>query len=137
MVVFVVFMLMVVFVLMMSRQTVFDEDGPFGTSLVGILLKSVDHIFVGAINVEMVRVGGCDDREEGVKLQERAVVLIGLDHDIFAIVVDHQIAADVFGDAAKESRTADVSFAKQMRNHGTSGCFAVSAGNGNAFFAFG
>ena len=82
---------------MYKRQDALDE-----------LCEGLLHGFVGAVDVEMVGVYGRDDRHVGPQAEERAVELVGLDRQPRP-VAQHQIAAEVFRDAAQKGASGPLS----------------------------
>ena len=68
-------------------------------------MEGFDKVGMGAVGVEVVGIGGGDDSHVGMQLQEGTVILVGLHHHIFTLVVDMQIAAEVLADATQKGRT--------------------------------
>ena len=129
--------MVVLVVVVVFHEAFLEEEGAVGIGLVGILLESLNQFLVSAIDVEVVGVGGGDDRVVGVQLEEGAVVFISLHNNIFAVVVDKQVAVDILRDAAKECRATNRRRVEEMSYHGTGSSLAVGAGDGDALAAAG
>ena len=71
----------------------------------------------GAINVEVVIVSGSDNAAIGMQLKKGAVVLVGLDYHIVAMVVDHDVRVEIFGYATEKSTTSQWSVAKNVSHN--------------------
>ena len=113
----------------------FEEEMTVRLGLISELEVSPKHILMSAVDIKMVGVGSGNDRDIGVELEEGAVVFVGLDNDILAVVVDEEIGVEVFADTTKEGTASTVGFGKQVGYHGRGSGFSVATGNGNAFLA--
>lgn len=91
----------------LEKGALLEEKMAVGANLVGKLNIGIHQLLVGAINVEVVSVGGGDDSIVGMKLQERAVVFIGFDHDIVARRAYYEVATKILANAAEESSAAE------------------------------
>ena len=80
----------------------------------------------------MVGVGSGDDGGIRCQVVERAVELVGLDDDIGARVVDEEVRAIVFRDAAEEGVAAHMALVQNVSRHGRGGCLSVCAGYAEA-----
>ena len=76
----------------------FVDEQSFGNE-VGEIHKCLGECFRGAVNVEVVRVNGCDNGQIGVQSMKAAIEFVGLKHNDFAFVgqVDAVCFADVVG----------------------------------------
>ena len=115
-----------------SEDAIFEEEMSVGLGLIGKLEVGLEHVLVGAIDVKVIGVGSSDDGDVGIELEERAVVLVGLDNNIFALVVDKKIAIEVLADTSEEGAASTGGFAQQMGNHSGSGSLSMAAGDGDA-----
>ena len=68
---------------------------------------------------------------------EGAVVLVGLDHGVVAVVADQEVGAVVVGDAAEEGVTAHVALVQQVRQHGGGRRLAMRARDAESALAAG
>ena len=85
-----------------TEDALLEEETSVGVGLVGELEISLHHGLMGTIDIQMVGVGGSDDGHVRMKLEEGAIILVGLDDDIVAIVVHEEVAIEVFADTAQE-----------------------------------
>ena len=69
-VVVVLFFAVVMMIVRLKGETLFQDEGAFGVHLRGELVEGLEKVFVGAIDVEVVVVCGRDDCTVGVQLQE-------------------------------------------------------------------
>ena len=120
-----------------TENTVFKKKESLGLRLVGELQVGLEHMFVSAVNIQVVGVGGGNDGDIRIELEERAVVFVGLDNDILTLVVNHKVAVEVLTDAAKKSATAAGSLAQQVCDECRSSGFSVTTSNGDALLATG
>ena len=118
-----------------KEDILLEEKVSLRICLFGKLQVGFHHVFMGAIDVEVVGVGGCDDGHVGMQLEERAVVLVSLDNNIFAVVVNQQVAVEVLADTSEESAAAAGSTGKEVGNHGGGGGLPVASGNSYATLA--
>ena len=85
-----------------TEDALLEEETSVGVGLVGELEISLHHGLMGTIDIQMVGVGGSDNGHVRMKLEEGAIILVGLDDDIVAIVVHEEVAIEVFADTAQE-----------------------------------
>ena len=85
-----------------------DDECASGVDERGIVLEALPIGLGGAVDVEVVGVGGGDDGNVGRQLVERAVILVGFDDHVVALVGEQQVGAIVLRDATEESGGAHV-----------------------------
>ena len=84
------------------KYSFFDKNMPAVFRLVGKLCIGLKQCVMIAVDVQMVSICGCNYCKIGVQLQERAIILVGLNHNILAIVVYQQVAAQILAYATEK-----------------------------------
>src|SRR5690606_38311903 len=82
-----------------------------------------------SINIQMIAFNRCDHSHFGIKGQEGAVVFVGFDYCIAAVIVNQQVAVVIGADPAEKGIAAESAFGKNVRYKGRRGRFTVRTGN--------
>jgi len=54
----------------LEGEALFEDEGAFGVDLYGELVEGLEEVVVGAVDVEMVVIGGSDDSAIRMQLEE-------------------------------------------------------------------
>ena len=103
------------------------HQGASGADEFGEMSEALQVCFFGAVDVEVVGVGGRDDGYVGLQAVEGAVVLVGLGHGPGRGGGEQQVAVVVAEYAAEEGVAAHAACVEHVGGHGRSGGLAVCA----------
>ena len=77
------------------------------------------------VDIEVIRIGSCDNTHPRTKPMERAVELVGLNDDIVALVGQDIVGAVVLGDTTEESIAVDMTLMHDMCTHCRCRCLSM------------
>ena len=117
-------------------QTGVDDERSSGLDERGVVAEALEIGFLGAVDVQMVGVGGCDDAHPGTQPVETAVKLVSLNHDVVALAED-VVGAIVLGDSSEEGVAVYVALVHDVGTHGGCGGLAVGSGKAQALVGAG
>ena len=90
-----------------------------------IVAETLQIGFLGAVNVQVIGICGCNNRSKGAQPMERTVKLISFYHYIVTFLRQQQVCAVVLGNASQKRVTLHVRLMQQMCRHGGSGGLAM------------
>ncbi|OPZ10956.1 MAG: hypothetical protein BWZ06_01806 [Bacteroidetes bacterium ADurb.BinA261] len=108
-------------------ETFFHDQKPFGTDKRSEVFETFAIGLRRAIDIEMIGIGRCNDRDPGMQPMKRPIVFVGFCYSNIASTGQNQIIVIIFENATQKAVAINMRLMKRMRNHARNGSFAVSA----------
>ena len=109
-----------------------DDECPAGLNQLGEMGKTLEVIFGGAVDVQMIRIGRCHNGDIGAQVVERAIKLVGLDNRVRAGCREQEIAVVVAQNAAQKGVAANAAIMQDVGRHARRRGLAMGAGKAQA-----